>query len=155
MMLRRLWESAAGERDVDPYLGDGLLMSVVSQLFVKAGTSLRRDAPVVLPKWRVSRVREYVDANLDRDISLENLADAAGLSRRHFVRSFRQELGATPHKWLMERRLDEAKALLTNSEMRLCDIAASCGFSSQSHLTSALKKDAGITPLRWRQRYRQ
>jgi AraC family transcriptional regulator len=151
VLMGRLWESAAGAEAADNYLTDGLLMSILSQMLIRAGTELEPNAAVALPQWRLKRVKQFVDRNLDKDISLDDLAAVAGLSRRHFSRSFRQELGEAPFRWLMQQRLGKAKQQLTDSDASLSEIAESCGFSSQSHLTTALKQATGMTPHRWRQ----
>ncbi|MGP2490278.1 helix-turn-helix domain-containing protein [Mesorhizobium sp. PUT5] len=155
VLMNRLWESAAGHEVAHDYLADGLLTSILSQLLIRAGTDLQPDTAIALPQWRLKRVKEFVDNNLGKEIGLEHLADAAGLSRRHFARSFYQELGKTPHRWLMQERLEKAKELLAGSNVSICEIAENCGFSSQSHFTTALKQSTGMTPHRWRQHFRR
>jgi AraC family transcriptional regulator len=109
---------------------------------------------VALPQWRLKRVKQFVASHLGEEIGLDHLAAAAGLSRRHFARSFHQELGETPHRWLMQTRLEKAKQLLGSTDVSVCEIAEACGFSSQSHLTKALKQSDSMTPHRWRQHFR-
>lgn len=154
LMMNRLWENTAGGQPANSLLGDGLLISILSQMLIKAGTSLEANTAVVLPQWRLKRVKQFVMANLGSEISLDDLASAAGLSRRHFARSFHQEIGETPHRWLMQMRLGKAKEMLKLSDSSLCEISESCGFASQSHFTSALKQATGMTPLKWRQHFR-
>jgi AraC family transcriptional regulator len=98
------------------------------------------------------RVFEYVDANLHRNIGLQELADLVGYSRGHFLRMFRAATGATPHWYLTERRIERAKALLAEGRFELSDIAASCGFSSQSHLSTEFRRRTGISPARYRRK---
>lgn len=154
MLMRRLWESTAGSEATDKYLADGLLTSVISQMLIRAGTELQPNAAVALPQWRLNRVKQFVASHLGDDIGLDQLAAAAGLSRRHFARSFHQELGETPHRWLMQTRLEKAKLLLRSTDASIGEIAEACGFSSQSHLTAALKQSDSMTPHRWRQQFR-
>lgn len=154
VMMNHLWENSLSGQPAHGLLGDGLLISILSQMLIKAGTSLEANSPVVLPQWRLKRVEQFVVSNLGAEISLDDLANAAGLSRRHFARSFHQEVGETPHRWLMQRRLEKAKELLKFSNSSLCEISESCGFASQSHFTSALKQATGMTPLKWRQLFR-
>jgi AraC family transcriptional regulator len=154
MMMTRLWESSAGREPADAYLTDGILVSILSQLLIRAGTNLDSGASVALPHWRLKRVKQYVDSHLGNEISLDDLAAAAGLSRRHFARCFHTETGETPHRWLMQRRIDRAKEMLSQTNASLCEIADACGFSSQSHLTTSLKQSTGMTPHRWRQHFR-
>jgi AraC family transcriptional regulator len=154
-MMTRLWDSAAGTEAADSFLTDGILVSILSQLLIRAGTNLDTNTSVALPQWRLKRVKAFVDSHLGRDLNLDELAEAAGLSRRHFARSFHEQIGETPHRWLMQRRLDRAKELLASTDGSLCEIADICGFSSQSHLTTSLKQATGMTPHRWRQHFRQ
>lgn len=155
VLMNRLWDCARGSEQADPYLSDGLLTSILSQLLINAGVDLCPNNAIALPQWRFKRVREFVQSNLDRELSLNELADAAGLSRRHFARSFRQEIGTTPHRWLMQARLHKAKQMLSETDDLLYAIAEQCGFSSQSHLITAFKQDTGMTPNRWRNKFRK
>ncbi|MBK3745322.1 helix-turn-helix transcriptional regulator [Paraburkholderia aspalathi] len=154
VMMNRLWESTAGNEAADSYLTDGLFLSILSQLLIRAGTSLQLNSNVALPQWRFKRVQQFVDSRLGDEINIDELASAAGLSRRHFSRSFAQETGETPHRWLMQQRLEKAKEMLSTTDFALCEIAEICGFSSQSHLTTTLKQATGMTPRNWRQHHR-
>lgn len=89
-------------------------------------------------------VVEWVDANLETNILLSDLAELAGLSEFHFHRMFRQSIGIPPHKWLMQTRVERAKTLLTTLPMS--EVSAACGFSSQSHFVRSFKQQIGVTP---------
>lgn len=153
-LMRQLWQGLDGESpgQARAYLADGLLTALLSQLLIRAGTRLEAQKEIALPPWRLRRVRHFAEARLGESLSLDDLAAAAGLSRRHFARSFHQETGQTPHRWLMQRRLEAAQALLRDTAEPIGAIAERCGFSSQSHLTAALRAATGLTPLRWRHR---
>ncbi len=84
-------------------------------------------------------------AHLADDIGLEDLAAIANLSAKHFARAFRQSTGMPPHRWLIERRIDRAKALLMEDRLNLAEIALTCGFADQSHFTAAFRKSVGAT----------
>jgi AraC family transcriptional regulator len=71
---------------------------------------------------------ELVHAEMDSDFSLEELADAAGLSITHFSQMFRESTGQSPHQFVLYRRVDRAKELLRAAEMRVLDVAVACGF---------------------------
>ncbi len=85
-------------------------------------------------------------AHLAEDIGLDDLAAIADLSAKHFARAFRQSTGMPPHRWLIERRIDRAKALLMEGDLNLAEIALTCGFADQSHFTAAFRKSVGATP---------
>jgi AraC family transcriptional regulator len=97
-------------------------------------------------------VRDYVEAHLAEPMSLDELAAQAGLSRGFFARRFRRSLGTSPHEYVVTRRVSRARALLERTDVPLVDVAASCGFADQSHLTREFRKRVGTTPGRYRSR---
>jgi AraC family transcriptional regulator len=110
----------------------------------------RRNKVHALPKWRLNRVEEYVNANFHRHISLSDLAKVAGLSRMHFAAQFRTATGYRPREFLLRERIEHAKLLLSASETRLADIALTVGFGTQAHFSTVFKRLTGDTPARWR-----
>ena len=97
-----------------------------------------------------SRVLDVVQQRLAEDIALDDLAAAAGVSRFHFLRLFKNTLGITPHRFVMDQRLAAARKLLADTDQRLADVAAGTGFSSQSHLCTTMRRRLGVTPKQWR-----
>jgi AraC family transcriptional regulator len=95
-------------------------------------------------------VRDLVEERLDGDLSLEDLAMAAGVSRAHFARSFRATTGQTPYAYLRERRVARARSLLSASSQPIIEIAGLTGFRSQSHLGRVFKNATGLTPAEYR-----
>ncbi len=100
---------------------------------------------------RLARVREFVEANLGREIGLAELAGVAGLSRFHFARAFRAETGFSPHAYVTARRCERAKLLLAERCLTLAEVAGQCGFSHQAHFTTVFRRHVGTTPGRWRE----
>jgi AraC-like DNA-binding protein len=92
----------------------------------------------------------YVSTHPDLDISASDLADACGIPFATFVRAFRHSVGTTPHDWLMARRLERAKHMMAETELRLSDIAATVGFCDQSHFNRVFTRHTGYTPGEWR-----
>lgn len=103
-----------------------------------------------LSPWQTRRATEMLDAHLDGNIGLQEVAKACELSLGHFARAFKKTFRRPPHKWLIERRMERAKDLMVNSNLSLADIAAQCGFSDQSALTRCFKKTSGVNPRTWR-----
>ena len=99
---------------------------------------------------RLQRVRDYVEAHLDDDLSLTVLADIACLSAYHFSRSFKEAAGAGPQRYVIRRRLERAKRLLRQTHQPLAMIAQEAGFADQSHLNSIFRREMGVTPGRFR-----
>ena len=95
-------------------------------------------------------VRDYVETHLDENISLDDLAASVALSRFHFARMFRQSMGASPHEFVLQQRLERARLMLSRTSAPLPDVAASCGFADQSHMNRVFRKRVGQTPGQFR-----
>ena len=104
-------------------------------LFVRGGL-----APVVL-----RRVKEYVEAHLDGDLTIEGLAAVAGLSPYHFAHAFKRSTGYGPYRYVLRRRIGRAKQLMAR-KIPLSDVAQACGFGSQSHFSVRFREVTGLTP---------
>lgn len=109
-----------------------------------AGVPQKNYPPIIL------RAMEYIDRNYKEDINLEDISDAVGLSPVYLHKLFLKATGQTPHQLLLKKRLTMAKELLASSDMSLVNVAAECGFSSQSYFNAVFKKHFGITPLTFR-----
>ncbi len=94
---------------------------------------------------RIARVKEYVSDRSAEVAGLDELADMAGLSRYHFVRVFREEVGQTPWSYVREQRVQRAIRLLEEG-IPPAEVAYEAGFADQSHLTRTLRDVAGRTP---------
>lgn len=111
-----------------------------------SGSSVR----VGLAPWQLRRAYAFIEAHLDGDPSISDLAQECRLSASHFARAFRQAVGMPPHRWLMKRRIERAKELLLEGDLELAQIALACGFVDQSHLTRIFSQHEGHSPGRWR-----
>src|SRR6266567_1767663 len=103
-----------------------------------------------LPKWRLRRVEQHIAAHFERNISLSELANVAGLSRMHFAAQFRAATGYRPREYLLNHRIEHAKSLLTTTQQPLAEIALAVGFSTQAHFSTVFKRISDQTPARWR-----
>lgn len=108
----------------------------------------------LLDRQRLDRVLQYIEANLEADISVSDLAEAACFSLYHFARAFNLATGRPPHAYLSERRLDRARHLLAYSDASLVDISLTCRFSGQANFTKAFTRAMGVSPGRYRQAHR-
>jgi AraC family transcriptional regulator len=99
-----------------------------------------------LSKVKLQQVREYINAHLHQDLKLVELAAIAQMSPHHFLRLFKRSMGVTPHQYILQCRIEQAKYLLQHSQLSIAKIAATLGFCDQSHLTRCFKRIAGVTP---------
>jgi len=130
---------------------DYVLNAVCTHLARTYGTtrSSGRRAGGLAP-WQERRAKEKIEANLNQQISLKSLADECRLSVSHFTKAFRESIGETPHQWLMQRRIDRSKELLSDGRHPLSEIAALCGFADQAHFTRTFAQRMGVAPGAWR-----
>jgi len=105
---------------------------------------------VGLTTRQLRRALEYIEANLSDDVSLEDLANASAASVSSLTRGFKASLGISPHNWLLNRRIALAQRLIYDSDTPLSEVAASCGFVDQSHLTRVFMRKVGSSPAAWR-----
>ena len=103
-----------------------------------------------MPKWRLKKVQDHVQAHLASPISLADLAGVAGLSRSYFAAQFRAATGCRPHEYVLEQRVERAKAMLAESGTPIIEVALAVGFQTQAHFSTVFKRLAGMTPARWR-----
>ena len=105
---------------------------------------------ISLPPARLKRVIDFIEANLAETLTLELLAQVAGLSVFHFARVFRQATGYSPYRFVSERRLLLAQRLLMATELAVHDIALACGFPRHANFTAAFTRARGISPSAYR-----
>lgn len=99
-----------------------------------------------LSQTTLTLVREYINEHLHRDLKLHEVAAIAQISPYHFLRLFKQSMSITPHQYILQCRLNQAKHLLQHSELSIVEIATRTGFCDQSHLTRCFKRRIGVTP---------
>ena len=102
-------------------------------------------------RQRLGQVLDYIEVHLSEDISLNDLASIARLSKFHFSRLFKSALGLTPYQHLMNRRVARAAHVLMKKAMPIAQVSAEFGFADQAHFTRNFKKIKGMTPKQFAQ----
>jgi AraC family transcriptional regulator len=137
---------------------DGLYIDTIAQMMAVhlARTHSSRSRPVrILPAkplagWRMRRVIEFIEDNLEGDLSLQAMAAEVDISPLYLARAFKAAVGQSPHQFVLARRIERAKELLRNTDMPVVDVALSAGFSSQSHLSHWFIRQVGVSPAAYR-----
>jgi AraC family transcriptional regulator len=102
-----------------------------------------------IPPHKLKRAKEYICANLARDLSLDEVAAVAGMTKFHFAKAFRQATGRAPHRYLTEHRILRGRTLLHDRNLSIHDIAGALGFT-HSHFTRLFTRHMGMTPTAFR-----
>jgi AraC-like DNA-binding protein len=133
-------------------LVDAIATSLIARLARPACRSDRIPITGGLASWQVRRSTEYLADNLDKDVTLEELAAIVRLSPFHFCRAFKKSVGLTPTNWQLQRRVERAQALMLDPETPLLEVALAVGYQSQGAFGNAFRRVTGDTPAAWRRK---
>ncbi|MCA1994386.1 MAG: AraC family transcriptional regulator [Coleofasciculus sp. S288] len=103
-----------------------------------------------LPKQKLKQAVDYINEHLSEDLSLTEIAAELRMSQYYFCRLFKQSTGMSPHKYLIQQRIEQAKQLLKQKELTVTDVALTCGFANQSHFAKYFRLYTGVTPNQFR-----
>jgi len=99
-----------------------------------------------IPYRKLRSLIDFVETYIADDIRLEDMAALVNLSPYHFAREFKRTTGITPHRYIINRRLERAREWLAQGKHSITEIANEFGFADQSHLTRLFKRQFGLTP---------
>ena len=151
-LLRQLARSLAeetGQGVMDRLLAESLVAALAMRIARRFAPPPPCTAPD-LPRGQVRRVLDYIEAHLDEELALAELAGVACLSPYHFSRCFKHAMGVGPQRYTVQRRVERAKALMRRRDQTLAAVAAAAGFADQSHFTAVFRRETGMTPGRFR-----
>jgi AraC family transcriptional regulator len=137
---------------------DGLYIDTIAQMMAvhlaRSHSSRSRPVRILSAKplsgWKMRRVIEYIEDNLEGDLSLQAMAAEVDISPLYLARAFKSAVGQSPHQYVLARRIERAKELLRNTDLAVVDVALSSGFSSQSHLSHWFIRQVGVSPAAYR-----
>jgi len=155
MIAERIGKELKEESSAGGVLAESLSLSMAAHLaaqYVGGGVASDPVPVASIERPRLRRVLDFIQDNIEKDISLSDLSDLACLSRHHFARAFRKALGSPPNRFISELRFKRAQELLVHTDRSLADIAQSCRFSSQSTFTRAFRRHVGLSPGEFRRR---
>ncbi|MGY0194349.1 helix-turn-helix transcriptional regulator [Leptothrix sp. BB-4] len=145
-LVQELLEEAERGAPNGSLYAQGLSCSLLGRLAAHYGAPIEVAPPGQLCRADRERVIEHIDAHLGADLSIEALAREVDLSPHHFAQCFKASMGRTPHRYVLERRLDRARTLLKTTTTPISELALALGFSSQSHFTQVFRAHCGVTP---------
>jgi AraC family transcriptional regulator len=127
---------------------NGMAMSLAARL-LRCHSSVALSDPALNGRMagaRLRRVLAHIEDNLEKDLSLSDIASVAQLSLSHFKSSFREAMGLPVHQYVIRRRVEHAKKLLREGKLSISQVALEAGFAHQSHLARHLRRLAGVSP---------
>ena len=144
-VVRALMAEISAPAPAGRIYADSLATALTTRLlqsFGPIGASGRQ----TLSKPQIRRIVDYVEANLDGELGLEQLAEVAGMSIPHLTTLFRRTMGQSVHAYVMERRVERARSLLLDRRLSIAQVALETGFAHQSHLARWMRRLLGVTP---------
>ena len=153
--LVELSREAAAPDDVFDLFAEGWALQAMAHLSrLAGGYHVNREiSRGGLSVANLRRVQDYVHSNLPATVTLVELSRVAGLSRRHFVRAFRESVGNTPLGYVRTLRIEEAKRRLSQGNQSITEVALDCDFSHAQHFATAFRRATGLTPSAFRRAY--
>jgi AraC family transcriptional regulator len=147
MALRAGVQSGAA---LDRIYGEGLATALAVHLLREYGAAALGPKRQYggLPRAKLMRAVEYIQDQLDTDLTVSGIAQAVGISPYYFTRLFKESTGRSPHQYVIEARVRKAKELLISGKFTIGEAAFRVGFVDQSHLTRHFKRVFGLPPKR-------
>jgi AraC-like DNA-binding protein len=134
---------------IEPVMEDSERLGTVVVIPGRPGSSALPNSGG-LPANKLRHVLEFIQTHIHQAMPLERLAAAVATSPFHFHRQFKGSTGKTPHQYIIEVRMERARALLSESDLPLAEIAMQVGFADQSHFSTAFRRTTSMTPRSYR-----
>jgi AraC family transcriptional regulator len=144
-----------------PHRGAGLRFAIdylvleISRLIEKQNQKTVQDTSRVLVRPVVLKAKQLLDNQPEKNWKLTELAKISGVSSQYLVKCFSQEIGHSPHQYLLQVRVNRAKELLTHSDVSITELALELGFSSSQYFANVYKRFTGQTAQNYRASFRQ
>lgn len=149
LRIAQMLKAELNQREVPNELYVDSLITVFAVHILRHYSGVRTPPPAVrggLSRQSAGRVQDFLADNFSRKLSVAELAAIAGLSPRRFIQAFTRTFGEPPHRHIVGLRLSFAEKLLVQGELTIAEVAYLSGFSSQSHLTTAMRTERQMTP---------
>ena len=151
LMLQEVYDTLPGCEDACRHLLEVVLIRLERQ----RGLSFADESAGSRASRECDLVRRYIDNHFKENLTLDQLAQMAHLSKYYLVHAFRREFGASPISYLIGRRIEESRFLLRETDHTLSLIAQILGFSSLSYFSQCFRRVEGVSPMEYRKAHRQ
>lgn len=148
-----LLAEADSKEQVGRMYAESLAQTLILHLLKNYSTAgfARENSSGGLSGYKLRRAQEFINENLEEDLTLSEVAAAVNLSPFHFNRAFRRSTGLTPQQYLVRQRINRAKELLIKGDLPLVEVGICAGFKNQSHFTTVFRKFTALTPKAFRE----
>lgn len=147
--LRNAMESIIDNPDAPPVRLIGYLYLFLDTL-IQASASKRDRRSTELRDFYIQEAVTYMEQNMQRSVTVEEIADVCRLNRSYFSKLFRESMGCPPQEFLIRMRLSRAAELMRDGNLSIGEVSAQCGYPNQLHFSRAFKKRYGVSPREWR-----
>ncbi len=138
--MNRIYQIYQTGKKVPEAIQSAYISRILGEFFRAAGNTAPEEDNVI------DRVVTYIEENYDKEMTIQELAELAGLSEYYFSRKFKKQTGFTIHEYIIKTRVNSAKMLLKATSLSLREIAYKCGFTNESSFSNTFKKITGMTP---------
>jgi len=141
----------ASERPTPKIYAESLASALAAHIFARYTNPVFRGAHCAgLNRTQLRKVLDYIHDNLERELSLDELAEVTNLSKYHFAKSFRQAMEIAPHQYIVKLRIEKARKMLAVDSISVEEVASRVGYSDKSHFAAQFVKIVGMSPNRYR-----
>lgn len=133
---------------------DGDMQPIFHGILTEILSSLQKSERMAIHTPEALKMKDYLDSNLSRIVSSKELSSAIFRSTDYCLKLFRREFGATPYAYQLDRKIETAKTLLTDTQMSIGEISESLGYSDMHYFSNIFKEKCGIRPLAYRKNSR-
>ena len=129
---------------------DSLIKMLFTEIIRSSSNSISETTIKTSPHGSIKRAIDFLEEQLARPLSIDQVAAVAGMSPSYFIREFKAYTGKTPYSFFIDLRVEKAKELLLIKNISITEVAQACGFSSPGHFSTAFKQKTGITPSEYK-----
>lgn len=152
LLLEQLRLELTSRHIVSPLFVQGIAQSLAVHLVRNYSdpNAKGRELRGGLPAFKLRKILDFLDAHLEQEFSLSQLANEAGVSEFHFSRLFKKATGFAPSHYFIRMRMEKARQLLRETTKSVIEVGMDVGYSSPSHFAQIFRREVGVVPTKYR-----